>query len=117
MEKNHKKRGVHMMESWIAKFIAIATIITFYGYIAMVTFNPFDNKLNIEFVNLAMGWIGGVATAVISFYFGSSSGSVEKTEMLNRAMNKIPYQSNESTNKHGCKTVKENDKDKESTTP
>lgn len=110
-----------MMESWIAKFIAVITIVTFYGYIAMVTFYPFENKLNMEFVNLAMGWIGGVATAVITFYFGSSSGSAEKTEMLNRAMNKMPNQNhigpytNESSSQCQCKAVK--DDDKESKTP
>lgn len=109
-----------MMESWIAKFIAVITIVTFYGYIAMVTFYPFENKLNMEFVNLAMGWIGGVATAVITFYFGSSSGSAEKTEMLNRAMNRInppstpaqPHTYTESSNQCQCK----NDDNKESKT-
>lgn len=107
--RRRKKRNIDMMESWIAKFIAIITIVTFYGYIAMVTFYPFENKLNMEFVNLAMGWIGGVATAVITFYFGSSSGSAEKTEMLNRAMNRInpapphPHMYTESSNECQCR--------------
>lgn len=108
-----------MMESWIAKFIAIITIVTFYGYIAMVTFYPFENKLNMEFVNLAMGWIGGVATAVITFYFGSSSGSAEKTEMLGRAMNRMPPSNpymNEAPHQCQCKVVREDD-NKDSQTP
>lgn len=119
--RRRKKRNIDMMESWIAKFIAVITIVTFYGYIAMVTFYPFENKLNMEFVNLAMGWIGGVATAVITFYFGSSSGSAEKTEMLNRAMNKMPNgpgpYMNESSHQQQCqcKVVKEYDKDSPTT--
>lgn len=120
--KHHKKRNIDMMESWIAKFIAVITIVTFYGYIAMVTFYPFENKLNMEFVNLAMGWIGGVATAVITFYFGSSSGSAEKTEMLNRAMNRInpaptpsPQYTGESPQQCQCKAVKDDDKESKTT--
>lgn len=113
--RHRKKRKIDMMESWIAKFIAIITIVTFYGYIAMVTFYPFENKLNMEFVNLAMGWIGGVATAVITFYFGSSSGSAEKTEMLNRAMNKMPNHGgpymNESHGNCQCKAGRHDDKE------
>lgn len=74
-------------EAWIRKFIAVVTVLAFFSYIGLVTFYPFQ-QIKMEFVNLAMGWIGGVATAVITFYFGSSSGSDEKTAIIDKAMNK-----------------------------
>lgn len=80
-----------MMSSWIAKFIAITTVIFFFGYIGAVTFYPVwccNHPINMEFVNLAIGWIGGVATAVITYFFGSSSQSAEKNELINKALNK-----------------------------
>ena len=84
--RKRNKKKTQNMESWITKFIAVVTTLSFFIYIGLVTFYPFNRQLNMEFVNLAMGWIGGVATSVISFYFGSSSGSNEKNELLSRSM-------------------------------
>jgi hypothetical protein len=67
---------------WIPKFIAFTTIIVFFGFIGLVTFYPFATRPNMEFVNLAIGWIGGIASAVVSYYFGSSSGSEAKNSII-----------------------------------
>lgn len=92
--KNNKKNDI--MNSWIAKFIAISTVVFFFGYIGAVTFYPAiccGSPINMEFVNLALGLVGGVATAVITYYFGSSSQSAEKNEMINKALGKSSPQS------------------------
>jgi len=69
---------------WTPKFIALITITSFFTYIGLVTFYPFEHPLPMEFVNLAIGWIGGVATAIVSYYFGSSSGSKHKSDIIER---------------------------------
>jgi hypothetical protein len=51
-----------------------------------------------EFVNLAIGWIGGIATSVISYYFGSSIGSTQKNRMMAQ-MQKI-HDDDNSRNNH-----------------
>lgn len=94
-KKNNKPQN-DIMNSWIAKFIAISTVVFFFSYIGAVTFYPAiccGERINMEFVNLALGLVGGVATAVITYYFGSSSQSAEKNEMINKALGKAPPQS------------------------
>lgn len=81
-----KTKRINNGEAWIRKFIACVTTVAFFLYIALVTFYPFNRPLNMEFINLAMGWIGGVATSVITFYFGSSSGSDEKNSIISKAI-------------------------------
>jgi hypothetical protein len=78
-----RKREMEVKD-WTPRFIAMLTITSFFSYIGMVTFFPFTTPPNMEFVNLAIGWIGGVATSVVSYYFGSSSGSKGKDELLNK---------------------------------
>jgi hypothetical protein len=34
------------------------------------------------FVNIAIGWLGGTASTVVSYYFGSSAGSAEKNKLI-----------------------------------
>jgi len=78
---------IHSVEKatdWTPKFIAMITITSFFTYIGLVTFYPFERPLPMEFVNLAIGWIGGVATAIVSYYFGSSSGSKQKSDIIER---------------------------------
>lgn len=80
-------KPIHSVEKtadWTPKFIALITITSFFTYIGLVTFYPFERPLPMEFVNLAIGWIGGVATAIVSYYFGSSSGSKEKLDIIER---------------------------------
>jgi hypothetical protein len=95
-KRNNNRLNNDIMGSWIAKFIAIVTVLFFFGYIGAVTFYPLwccNHPINMEFVNLAIGWIGGVATAVITYFFGSSSQSAEKNELINKALGKNSLQS------------------------
>jgi hypothetical protein len=62
-------------EDWTARSIAILSILLFGGYVFLVTLQPADdNDLNV--VNLVLGYLGGIVSSVVSFYFGASkSGS------------------------------------------
>ena len=62
-------------EDWTARAIAILSILLFGGYVFLVTLQPADdNDLNV--VNLVLGYLGGIVSSVVSFYFGASkSGS------------------------------------------
>ena len=60
-------------EDWTARAIAIMSILLFGGYVLLVTLQPADdNDLNV--VNLVLGYLGGIVSSVVSFYFGASKG-------------------------------------------
>ena len=64
-----------------ATVLAILTMLAFFGYIGAVTFLPTPNA-DIGLLNVALGWLGGTASTVIAYYFGSSSGSKQKNEFI-----------------------------------
>jgi hypothetical protein len=51
--------------------LAIGTLLSFFGYIGAVTF--IDHTADLGLINVAVGWLGGSASAVISYYFGASA--------------------------------------------
>jgi len=57
---------------WTPKLIGVVTIIGFFGYIGLITFFPIDDSSD-DVVMLIIGSLTGIASAVISFYFGSSN--------------------------------------------
>ena len=58
-------------EDWTARAIALLSILLFGGYVLRVTLQPADdNDLNV--VNLVLGYLGGIVSSVVSFYFGAS---------------------------------------------
>ena len=60
-------------EDWTARAIALLSILLFGGYVLLVTLQPADdNDLNV--VNLVLGYLGGIVSSVVSFYFGASKG-------------------------------------------
>ena len=58
---------------WTARIIALAMVFFFCGYIAMITVMPPEQN-SMELINLVLGYMGGLVSAVVSFYFGSSQG-------------------------------------------
>lgn len=63
-------REVHKGD-WTPQVIALACVLFFGGYIFSVTFMP--PEANSEAViNLVLGYLGGVVSAIVSFYFGAS---------------------------------------------
>lgn len=61
-------------KDWTARIIGIATIGGFLGYIFLVTIQPPEQNSE-ALINLVLGYLGGLASAIISFYFGASHSS------------------------------------------
>ena len=59
-------------KDWTARIIGIAMIGGFLGYIFLVTLQPPEQNSE-ALINLVLGYLGGLASAVISFYFGASN--------------------------------------------
>ena len=57
---------------WTPKFLGVLCLVGFFGYIGLVTLYPQPDASD-DIVMLVIGSITGIATAVISFYFGSSN--------------------------------------------
>lgn len=57
---------------WTPKFLGSLTVVGFIGYIFMITAYPIDDASD-DIVMLILGYLSGIASAVISFYFGSSN--------------------------------------------
>lgn len=60
-------------QDWTAKIIAITMVFFFCGYIAMITIMPPEQN-SMELINLVLGYMGGLVSAVVSYFFGSSQG-------------------------------------------
>ena len=58
-------------KDWTARIIGIAMVAGFLGYIFLVTLQPPEQNSE-ALINLVLGYLGGLASAVISFYFGAS---------------------------------------------
>ena len=61
-------------KDWTSKIIGILVICGFLGYIFTVTLMPPDANSD-TIVSLVLGYLGGLASAIISFYFGASHTS------------------------------------------
>ena len=56
---------------WTSKFMGLLVICGFLGYIFLVTLQPPEQN-SAALINLVLGYLGGLASAIISFYFGAS---------------------------------------------
>ena len=56
---------------WTPKFIAVCCVLFFGGYIALVTILPPDANSD-TIVSLVLGYLGGIVSSIISFYYGAS---------------------------------------------
>ena len=61
-------------KDWTARIMGIATVGGFLGYIFLVTLQPPEQNSG-ALINLVLGYLGGLASAVISFYFGASNST------------------------------------------
>lgn len=64
-------------QDWTAKIIAITMVFFFCGYIAMITIMPPEQN-SMELINLVLGYMGGLVSAVVSYFFGSSQARDSK---------------------------------------
>jgi Fe2+ transport system protein B len=59
-------------KDWTARIMGISVVGGFMGYIFLVTLQPPEQNSE-ALINLVLGYLGGLASAVISFYFGASN--------------------------------------------
>ena len=71
-EKQDARR--HFSKDWTARIIGVGIIGGFLGYIFLVTLQPPEQNSE-ALINLVLGYLGGLASAIISFYFGSSNST------------------------------------------
>jgi hypothetical protein len=69
-DRANARTANHTSGSKVPAILAITTVTAFFAYIGFVTFVP--NDADIGLINVAIGWLGGSASAVISYYFGAS---------------------------------------------
>ena len=62
---------VKFSKDWTTRTLGFITITGFMGYIFLVTLQPPEQNSE-ALINLVLGYLGGLASAVISFYFGAS---------------------------------------------
>tara|TARA_R100000664_G_scaffold11765_2_gene19010 strand:- start:753 stop:1223 length:471 start_codon:yes stop_codon:yes gene_type:complete len=58
-------------KDWTPKVLGTLVLVGFIGYIFTVTLMPPDANSD-TIVSLVLGYLGGLASAIISFYFGAS---------------------------------------------
>ena len=68
-DKQHA-RGM-FSKDWTAMISGVSTIAGFLGYIFLVTLQPPEQNSE-ALINLVLGYLGGLASAIISFYVGAS---------------------------------------------
>lgn len=56
---------------WTPRIVALVSLMGFVGYIFLVTIQPPDANSD-TIVSLVLGYMGGVVSAITSFYFGAS---------------------------------------------
>ena len=66
-------------KDWTARIMGIAVVGGFMGYIFLVTLQPPEQNSE-ALINLVLGYLGGLASAVISFYFGASNTPDKKDD-------------------------------------
>jgi hypothetical protein len=58
-------------KDWTARIMGVLVVGGFMGYIFLVTLQPPEQNSE-ALINLVLGYLGGLASAIISFYFGAS---------------------------------------------
>ena len=85
-DRNSARQREMSVKDRTPSILAYATLSMFLCYIAGVTFFPLLRMqgvmLDKEFVSLALGWLGGTASTVIAYYFGSSAGQDHASRKL-----------------------------------
>ena len=59
---------------WTPKLLAILAFVFFGSYVTLITVQPPDANSE-AVINLVLGYMGGIVSAVVSFYFGASHKS------------------------------------------
>jgi hypothetical protein len=61
-------------KDWTSRIMGLTVVGGFMGYIFLITVQPPEQNSE-ALINLVLGYLGGLASAIISFYFGASNTS------------------------------------------
>ena len=64
-------------KDWTPRIFGLVALFGFVGYIFLVTLQPPDANSD-TIVSLVLGYLGGLVSAIASFYFGASNKENEK---------------------------------------
>lgn len=73
-------------QSLLAGFLSVS----FIGVVVLLVFHPLPDGPTAAMVNTLTGFLGGMATSVATYYFGSSKGSASKDDTINSMIAKPP---------------------------
>mgnify|MGYP001600220204 CR=1 FL=1 len=77
------QQGDSFIKRFIYYYASIVTFITF-AYIFLITFISIP-ELNIRFADTVLGFLlGTLISTMVNFFFGTSSGSLAKTQMIDK---------------------------------
>ncbi|NML32453.1 hypothetical protein [Paraburkholderia antibiotica] len=76
---------------WVPKVLAMAVTTGFFGILLLMAFQSLP-PANKDLVNVVVGALGTAWISIISYYFGTSVGSMRKTELL--AQPSVPITTN-----------------------
>ena len=62
----------HFSKDWTTRIMGLGLTGGFLGYIFLVTIQPPEQNSE-ALINLVLGYLGGLTSAVVSFYFGASN--------------------------------------------
>jgi hypothetical protein len=68
-------------KDWVPKVLAMAVTAGFFGILLLMAFQPLPGA-NKDLVNVIVGALGTAWISIIGYYFGTSVGSMRKTELL-----------------------------------
>lgn len=78
--------------SWLAKntlyLLAFLLIFFTFGLMGMMIWGPDVTGVKHDIIVMVLGILSSISVQVVSFFFGSSAGSKEKTTVLNSAIKK-----------------------------
>ena len=61
-------------KDWTARIVGVSVVGGFMGYIFLITVQPPEQNSE-ALINLVLGYLGGLASAIISFYFVASNST------------------------------------------
>ena len=64
-------------KDWTSRIMGLTVVAAFMGYIFLITVQPPEQNSE-ALINLVLGYLDGLASAIISFYFGASNTAKDK---------------------------------------
>lgn len=86
-DRDSARRRQENVRDWAPNILAMTVTLGFFGIIGFMSAVDLPSS-NRDLLNVMLGALGAAWTSVISYFFGSSAGSLEKTRILGSAVSK-----------------------------